>query len=245
MEQPQDRPLVIARGGASAETPEHTIAAFEAALAEGADALALQVRLSRDGHPVAFGSAKLDGTTDGRGPVGERTVRELKRLDAGRWKDPRFAGQRVQTLQEVLERFRDRTRFWIELPGPVDARAGVEERVVSTLEIYDAVERSVVHSTDRKALARARALNAEVKLGVTWSARALAWALPALGSVEAVCAPVGALRETDVRRIREAGLACYVWTVNEPALANRLVEWRVDGIFTDRPGLLRARLGGV
>ena len=151
MEHPTGPPLVIARGGASAEAPEHTIAAFEAALDEGADALSLRVRLSRDGHPVAFGPATLERTTDGRGTVGECTVRELKRLDAGGWKGLSFRGQRVQTLQEVLE-------------------------------------------------------------------------------------------AADVEQIRAAGLGCYVWTVNEPVLADRLVGWRVDGILTDRPGLVRARI---
>ena len=67
MEHPTGPPLVIARGGASAEAPEHTIAAFEVALDEGADALALRVRLSLDGHLVAFGPASLDGTTNDLG----------------------------------------------------------------------------------------------------------------------------------------------------------------------------------
>ena len=139
MERSAGKPIVIARGGASAEAPEHTIAAFEAALAEGADAIALRVRVSKDGHPVVFGHATLERTTDGRGPVASLTVRELKRLDAGGWKGPRFGGQRIQTLQEVLERFRDRTRFWIELPDGASTESGIEERIVSTLEIYEAV----------------------------------------------------------------------------------------------------------
>ena len=242
MEHPAGQPLVIARGGASAEAPEHTIAAFEAALAEGADALALRVRLSRDGHPMAFGPATLERTTDGHGPVGERTVRELKRLDAGGWKGPRFGGQRIQTLQEVLERFRDRTRFWIELPGGADVGTAVEERAVSTLEIYEAVERCLVQSADPKALGRVRALNPVVPLGALWSAGSLASALPAPGTAEAICPAIEVLRVADVERIRAAGLGCYVWTVNEPALADRLVGWGVDGIFTDRPRLVRARI---
>jgi glycerophosphoryl diester phosphodiesterase len=61
--------------------------------------------------------------------------------------------------------------------------------------------------------------------------------------VDALCPAVEVLGATDVERIRAAGLGCYVWTVNEPALADRLVGWRVDGIVTDRPGLVRARIG--
>jgi glycerophosphoryl diester phosphodiesterase len=236
-------PLVIARGGASAEAPEHTIAAFEAALAEGADALALCVRLTRDGHPVAFGPPTLERTTDGRGPVAERTMRELKRLDAGGWKGPRWGGQRVQTLQEVLERFRDRARIWIELPDGIDAQAGIEERVIALLEIYEVVERSLVHSADPAALDRVRAFNPGVPLGTLWSSGPLASVLPAPGRAEAVCPAVEVLREADLEQIRAAGLSCHVWTINEPALADRLIGWRVDGIFTDRPGLVRARIG--
>jgi glycerophosphoryl diester phosphodiesterase len=245
MERAGRKPLVIASGGASNEAPEHTIAAFEAALTQGADALALRVRVSRDGHPVVFGPATLERTTNGRGPVGARTVRELKRLDAGGWKGPRFGGQRIQTLQEVLERFRDRTRFWIELPDDVGAQSGIEDRVVSTLEIYEAAEGCLVLSADPKALGRVRALNPAVPLGAVWGAGSLAAALPAPGTAEALCAAVEVLREADVNRIRAAGLRCYVWTVSEPALADRLVEWCVDGILTDRPGLVRARVGRV
>lgn len=243
MEHTVGKPVVIARGGAAAEAPEHTIAAFEAALAEGADALALRVRLSRDGHLVVFGPPTLERTTDGRGPVSELTVRELKRLDAGGWKGPRFGGQRIQTLHEVLERFRDRTRFWIELPDGADAGSGVEERAVSTLEIYEAVELCLVQSADRAALRRVRALNPAIPLGAIWKAGPLAAALPAAGEAESLCAAADLLGEAEVERIRRAGLGCYVWAVNEPALTDRLVGWRVDGILTDRPGLVRALVG--
>ena len=150
----RDRPLVIAQRGASAEAPENTIAAFELSLAHGADGIELDVHLSRDGHPVILHDLSLERTTDGAGPVGARTVRELKRLDAGGWYGPVFRGQRIQTLQEVLERFRDRTRFWIELPQGSDVYPGIEERVVSLVEIYDVVDRALIQSFDHAALAR-------------------------------------------------------------------------------------------
>ena len=108
-------PLVIAHRGASAAAPENTIAAFERALTDGADAIQLDVHLSRDDHPVVIHDPTLERTTNGLGPVRGHTMRELKRLDAGAWHGAAFAGQRLQTLQEVLERFRGRTKFWIEL----------------------------------------------------------------------------------------------------------------------------------
>ena len=71
----------------------------------------------------------------------------------------------MQTLQEVLERFRDRARFWIELKGGSALYPGIEERVVSMVEIYDVVDRVLVQSFDHAAIARVRALNREIPVG--------------------------------------------------------------------------------
>lgn len=236
------KPLVIARGGASAEAPAHTIVALETAIDERADVLALQVRLTRDAHLVVFGPATLDGSTNGRGPLSAHTVRELKRLDAGGGKASRFAGQRIQTLHEVLERFRGRTRFWIELPEEASTESGIEERVVSTIEIYDALEICQVQAAEADALARVRALNPEIPLGITWKAGALKPLLGAAHLAEAVCATAQGVGRGDVEAIRLAGLECHVGNADEPALVDRLVGWRVDGIVTGRPGLVRAQI---
>ncbi len=200
------------------------------------------MHLTLDAHLVVFEPATLEGTTNGRGPLSAHTVRELKRLDAGGGKDPRFEGQRIQTLHEVLERFRGRTRFWIELPEESNTENGIEERVVSTIEIYDAVETCLVQAAQPEALARVRALNPEIRLGITWKAGALDPLLPPTAIADAVCVTAPAVGQADVDAIRSAGLECYVGKADEPALVDRLVGWRVDGIVTGRPGLVRARI---
>ena len=238
-----NRPLVIAHRGASAEAPENTIAAFELALVHRADGIELDVHLSRDNQPVVIHDFTLERTTDGSGPVSEHTVRELKRLDAGGWHGGQFRGQRIQTLQEVLERFRDRTRFWIELKGGSDLYQGIEERVVSMIEVYEVLERALVQSFDHKALSHIRTLNPDVQLGALIAQQPLGPFIRSPGAAHALCPGAHLVTEEAVAQIRAAGLGCYVWTVNEPAQMDRLVEWGVSGIITDRPGLLRARLG--
>jgi len=236
------RPLAIAHRGASADAPENTIAAFELALAQGADAIELDVHLSSDNQPVVIHDFALERTTDGGGRVSERTVRELKRLDAGGWRGRRFRGQRIQTLQEVFERFRDRTQFWVELKGGSDVYPGIEERVLSTIEIYEVLDRALVQSFDHQALGQIRALSREVRLGALVAQPPLGPLLESPRVAEALCPGAHLLTQETVAQIRAAGLDCYVWTVNEPAQMDRLVEWGVSGIITDRPGLLRARL---
>jgi glycerophosphoryl diester phosphodiesterase len=237
------QPLVIAHRGASADAPENTIAAFELALEQGADGIEIDVHLSKDDHPIVIHDFTLERTTDGVGPIRNHTVSELKRLDGGGWRGRLFRGQRIQTLEEVLERFRGRTRFWIELKGGSDLYSGIEERVVSLIEIYEVLDRALVQSFDHEALRRIRTLNREVRLGALVAQPPL----PPVGSLpavaDAVCPGVNLLSEGAVQELNTAGVGCYVWTVNEPAQMDRLVKWGVSGIITDRPGLLKARLG--
>jgi glycerophosphoryl diester phosphodiesterase len=240
---PASRPVLIAHRGAAADAPENTIAAFELALEQGADGLDLDVHLSADEHPVVIHDFTLERTTDGSGAVSALRVRELKRLDAGGWRDRRFEGQRVQTLQEVFERFRDRARFWLELKGGAALYPGLEERVVSTIEIYDVVDRVLVQSFDPIALATVRSLNPEIRVGTLVAQDPLDPALLGPDAPDAICPAIGMCTEKLVGAIRRAGRDCYVWTVNEPAQMDRLVGWGVSGIITDRPGALRARLG--
>jgi glycerophosphoryl diester phosphodiesterase len=110
-----DRPLILAHRGASRIAPENTLVAFCLALEQGADGLELDVQLSRDGVPVVFHDSELSRTTDGRGRISEKTLAELRTLDAGKWFDPRFAGERIPTLEEVFEAFGDRALYNIEL----------------------------------------------------------------------------------------------------------------------------------
>ena len=236
-------PLVIAQGGASHEAPENTIAAFERALDDGADALAFAVHLSKDDHPVVIHDASLERTSDGRGPVRERTVRELKRLDAGGWRGRDYRGQRIQTLHEVLERFRDRTRFWIELGDPDPLSPGLEERVLSLVEAYDVVDGCLLQSFDPAALGRLLGFNRDIRLGALVD-RPPVSVETAAGVARAICPRIDLLTEDAARSIGQAGLECYVWTVDEPALVDRLAGWRVSGMITRRPDVVRRRLGG-
>lgn len=83
MSQPNRAPFVVAHRGASAERPEHTLAAYELALQEGADGVECDVRLTRDGHLVCVHDRTVDRTSSGTGLVSELTLDELKALDFG------------------------------------------------------------------------------------------------------------------------------------------------------------------
>jgi glycerophosphoryl diester phosphodiesterase len=164
-------------------------------------------------------------------------------LDAGAWRSRRFQGQRVQTLQEVLERFRGRTRFWIEIRGGSDLYPDIEERVVSMVEIYEAVDRTLIQSMDLEALALIRTLNRDITLGAVVLGSSLEPFLAATSPARVLSLLPERLTETTGREVRRAGLACYVRAGDAPGSLERLSAWDVDGIITTRPSLVRTRLG--
>ena len=234
---------MVAHRGASAGAPEHTIPAYEAALQAGADALELDVHLSADDQLVVIHDERLERTTDGRGLVREHTLQQLKRLDAGRWFGRAFRGQRIQTLTEVLERFRDRAAFGVELKGGSDVYPGIEERLLTLVQIYGVTERTLVASFDHHALRKCHDLDPEIRLGALVVGRLLApAALAPKGLLSALCLAAELTSERDVTACRAAGLDCYVWVVNEPLAARRFAGWGVAGLITDRPDLLHPAL---
>jgi glycerophosphoryl diester phosphodiesterase len=225
------RPRVVAHRGAATVAPEHTIAAYEAAVAAGADALWLDLQLSADEQLVVLHDARLDRTTSGRGPVRALPLRELKRLDAGRWFGWRFRGQRIQTLAEVIERFRGRAAFVVALPAAADPAAAIEERLLTLLNLLDAAERTLVAAADPGALARCRALDPDVRLAARPAGRVLdPAAVAATGAPSALCLDAALAAEADVRRCREAGLECYLGVVPGAAEARRLAAWEPTGL---------------
>ena len=138
----RQRPLVFAHRGASAAFAEHTRAAYLQALADGADGVECDVHLTRDQHVVLLHDANLDRTSDGTGPVAERTLRELRHLDFSSWKGvriPEAYGARSEqflTLPELLDILRGAgrpVRLAIELKHPSPYQLKLEDRVLELL----------------------------------------------------------------------------------------------------------------
>jgi glycerophosphoryl diester phosphodiesterase len=111
-------PLLVGHRGAKAVAPENTMASFRRAWEDGADAVEMDVRLTADGAVVVIHDETVDRTTDGHGAVVEMSLEELRRLDAGSWFDPAYAGERIPTLEEVLAWAQGKVALLIELKYP-------------------------------------------------------------------------------------------------------------------------------
>ena len=122
------RPAIVGHRGLLRHAPENTLAGFAACLELGLG-FELDVRRTRDGHLVCLHDADVRRTTNGKGLVSDLTLAELRRLDAGRWFDPSFAGQRVPTLEEVFALLEARGRAGVLVALDIKIE-GVEADVI-------------------------------------------------------------------------------------------------------------------
>ena len=97
------KPLIVAHRGSSWAAPENTVAAFTQAINDRADAVELDVQLTRDGEIVVFHDRRLERTTNGKGFLREHLLKDLRRLSAGAWFSSRFSSEKIPTLKEVFE----------------------------------------------------------------------------------------------------------------------------------------------
>lgn len=229
------RPELMAHRGNSALAPENTLAAFAKAVESGAQWTELDVHLSADGEVVVMHDPTVDRTTDGTGVVAEMTLAQLKKLDAGSWFGPEFAGERIPTLREVIDLVGDRIRLNVEIKStdnPLSPR-----KVIETLADAGVLKQSMVCSFGLETLLQARCLWRDGCLAlISGSAAdleiAIKHGLPWF-NVEYHQAD-----EALVRRAHEAGVRVSIWTMDEPELWDYYADMGVDIICTNAPHLM-------
>ena len=157
---------IIAHRGYSAIAPENTTAAFTAAIEKGANSIEFDVQLSSDGEFVIIHDATLERTSNGSGKVREKTLEELKQLDAGSWFDPKFARVRIPTLREGLDAIKDLDKFaYPEVKGSENWTDRDADKFVQILIETGWEERCIVLCFKDKLLEQVRARSSKIILG--------------------------------------------------------------------------------
>lgn len=253
---------VIAHRGASWDAPEHTFAAWDLALAQGADWIEQDLQMTRDGQLVVLHDDSLDRTARGpaehcAGLVREKTRAQLATCEVGGWFNAEhpararaeYVGARIATLDEVLTRYAGRARFYIETKNPADA-PGMEDSLLAVLRRHRLVGRGgdegrvIVQSFSPASLERLHAREPRLALVQLWDDEIpIADLEPWLDRIQGYAVGIGPARRLVSRRMIEAaharGLVVHPYTVNAEPAMTYLLELGVDGMFTDRPAALR------
>src|SRR5208282_5830658 len=159
--------LLIAHRGASGHAPENTLAAFRKAVALGVHFIETDLQLTRDTRLVAIHDDTVDRTTNGHGAVHDLTREELRKLDAGSWFGSEFTGERIPTLEEILEFAKKHdVVFYLELkPG---GSWGGEHALITALRNSGEIARTVVISFDAAILAAVRKIEPTLMTGLLY-----------------------------------------------------------------------------
>ena len=234
--------FIIGHRGASGHAPENTLAAFKKAVALGATFIETDLQLSRDARFVAIHDETLDRTTNGQGKVHDQTLAALRRIDAGSWFGSEYAGERIPTLEEILEfTKKNDIVFYLELKP--SGSWGGEHTLIGALRESGEAARVLVISFDPTILAGLRKIEPTLMTGVLYDGQ--------LADPLKTAVDVGA-RQLVVRgdlvtpamivEARKRDLQVVCWTVNHPAHIRLLIAAGVDGIMSDYPDRLVAAL---
>ena len=264
---------VVAHRGSSAELPEHTLAAYERALQQGADALECDVRLTRDGHLVCVHDRRVDRTSTGRGVVSGMTLQRLAQLDYGRWHDPfpetadalvaererglpepeaSAGAQGLLTLTQLLDLVTAHpggARLFVETKHPVRYGGLVEAKVLAELHRFglarpaDPVEATVLVMSF-SASAVWRVRRSAPKLPTVLLGRSAA-ALSVVPGTTAIGPKIDVIRADPgiVGRATAQGRDTYTWTVDAPEDVALCRELGVRWVATNHPLEVRDWLG--
>jgi glycerophosphoryl diester phosphodiesterase len=258
----QARPAVtnVAHRGASGHAPENTVAAVKEGVAMHADLVEIDVQRTSDGGLIVMHDTDLARTTDieevfpdlDSYAVADVTMDQVRQLDAGSWFDPKFAGEPVPTLADVLAALRDAdTGLLLEVKSP-ELYPGIEAEIADALRADpwwvepappEEPHRLVIQSFDWESMARSQELLPDVPHGLLGKVAAAdiptyaAWAdqiNPSYTEVDA----------SYVKAVHDAGLEIYVYTVNTADDMRAQIDKGVDGIITNYPDVLADVLAG-
>jgi glycerophosphoryl diester phosphodiesterase len=253
---------VVAHRGSSDDAPEHTLHAYKRALAEGADALECDVRLTKDGHLVCVHDRRIDRTSNGRGILSTLELAELNELDWGSWRDtwedfedpemPDRDKSQILTLRRLLEAVADvdrRVEVAIETKHPTRYAGLVERRLVALLDEFGwAGARSPVRvmSFSQLSLRRLRYLAPDLRSVMLFERVPLRFRDGSLPEGVAVAGPSIEIVRSHPRYVERAhrhGHPVHVWTVDDAVDIAMCRDLGVEAIITNRPGRVLRALG--
>jgi glycerophosphoryl diester phosphodiesterase len=231
--------MVIGHRGAAGEAPENTLTSFQLAVEQGADAIELDIHLSKDGEIIVCHDASIERTTNGLGLIKNLTAAEIKRFDAGAWFSPRFSGQTIPLLTEVLDLVPE--HIWINIEIKSDYQGQTVLKLVELLRIRKRLDKIVISSFDHDCLKRLKTLEPRTKIGLLYGnaiSNPVAYVKSLGVEVYSLHPSFKLIQRMNMQQIQAAGLQIYPYTINKEKDYSSMIQSGVSGIITDFPAKL-------
>lgn len=249
--------MIVAHRGASFVAPENTLASFREAWQQGADVVEGDFYLTKDGQIACIHDKTTERTSGGTSKlkIADSTLEELRAVDVGTWKASKYAGERIPTLEEVLATIPANGKIFVEVKcgteivEPLQAaltKSNLRDEQIIIICFNQDVVRQCREKMPQYKASWLTSYKEDKKTG-KWN--------PSLASVVTALKQTGAtglgtqandtvVTPEFVKAIREAGVECHVWTVNDPKQAQRYAGLGFDSITTDKPAEIREAVTG-
>lgn len=227
---------IYAHRGCSGTYPENTLAAFRAAAKLPIDGVEIDVQLTKDGKMVVIHDEKINRTTDGKGYVKDKTLDELQSYDCGSWFSDEWSGERIPTLDEVMDVFQDTPhRLNIEIKSDIFPYDGLVDKVINLATKKGMLDRLLISSFNHEDVQKvcletdldSAIITSQIYVDIYDYARVI-------GTNRLHVSLPSAFRKMTTNALQK-GAIVYVWTVNSLDYAQELQKIGVHGIFTDYP----------
>jgi len=239
-------PPVIGHRGACAYAPENTLASFFKAKQLGVKWVELDIQMTADQELVVFHDDEISRTTNGHGRIQDHPLSYLKSLDAGSWFHPKFSGEKIPTLQEVIAFFQEQ-----DLAVNIEIKAQSTDPKIMADKIVGMISENLkkkifpffISSFDTAILKQVKKANPALPIAHLADQWSDDW--------QEICDELDCIAfdlnyktvtEEKVQEVLATNRLVLAYTVNDPAIAARLFSWGVSGVFSDCPDKIIAVL---
>lgn len=233
-----------AHRGASGYYPENTMIAFEKAIELGCDGVETDVQMTSDGELVLIHDEMVNRTTNGNGFVKDYNLKDLRKLNAGKWFNSKYKHTKIPTVEELILLALDKNiRINFEIKTGIVMYPNIEEKLISCVMKHNMQDKVILSSFNHYSMIKSKEITKEIKTGLLY--------MEGLYKPEVYCKFVGAdalhpffyaVNSDMVKAAKTEGFQINPFTVNEEIYMMNLILCGVDGIITNYPDKLKKLL---
>lgn len=228
--------MIFGHRGLSSMYPENTMAAFKGAYDDGMDGIELDVHMTKDGEIVVIHDFFMDRTTDGIGYIKDLKFKDIKKHSAGKWFNEKFSLEKVSSLQEIFEYFKDNNfKINVEIKAGYRFYENIEEKIINNIYKYYKKENIIISSFDHYSLLKCKEIDSTLETGALYEAALFnPWTYMKSIKVDYIHPQYLTLTDEVIEDSKKEGYKINTYTVDDVDAIKRLISKDINIIFTNK-----------
>lgn len=235
-----------AHRGAGGYCPENTMASFKRAIELGCDAIETDVQMTKDGALILMHDEMVNRTTSGAGLIKDHSFEEIRKLDAGSWFSREYQGEKVPTVEELLELASENNiAINFEIKTEIIRYEGIEEKLIETINKYNMQDKVILSSFNHYSLKLCKEIDKNIKTGILYTANLYKpYDYAKTVDADAIHPYYYTITSEVVKEAKANGIMINPFTVDDINCMKYFVGIGIDGIITNYPDKLKKVIEG-